>query len=97
MTFARTILLPIAVGIIAGLTVSMVGMMVGTLIVSVWRLFRRSSDRRNRFESHSGNHKAPAQEIVAAETNEKAGLMENQEEHDEAPPAYEDDSQNISV
>lgn len=97
MTFAKTILLPIAIGIIAGITVSMVGMVVGTMIVAVWRLFRRSSNRRNRSPSHSGERKAPAQEVLAAEANEKAGLMENQEQHDEAPPAYEDDAKDAPV
>ncbi|RKU45455.1 hypothetical protein DL546_007618 [Coniochaeta pulveracea] len=97
MTFAKTILLPVAVGIIAGLAVSMIGMMVGTLIVSVWRLFRRSSDRRNRSHSHLGGPKAPTEEVVSAEANEKAGLMENQEEQEDAPPAYEDNSKDIAV
>jgi hypothetical protein len=94
MTFVKTILLPVAVGIMAGLAVSMIGMMVGTMIVSVWRLFRRSSDRRH---SLRGGPKAPAQEVVAAEANEKAGLVENQEEHEDAPPAYEDNTKDIPV
>jgi hypothetical protein len=97
MTFWKTILLPIAIGIVGGITASMVGMVVGTMIVAAWRLFRRSSDRRTRLQSRSGEHKAPVQEVATAEANEKAGLMVNQEEHDEAPPAYGDDATDVPV
>ena len=63
------------------------GMLVGTVIVSLWRtFFRRPSERRHRrhhSRSHSQSHKAVAKEALVEE--EKAGLMEDQE----APPSYE--------
>ncbi|KAB5547179.1 hypothetical protein GE09DRAFT_202187 [Coniochaeta sp. 2T2.1] len=88
------VLLPVAVGIIAGISVSLIGMMVGTLIVSVWRVFfRRPSQRRH---SHSP-HKAPMSEEDAADGEEKSGLMEHQDppptydaEAATAPPSYEE-------
>jgi hypothetical protein len=86
---AAHILLPIAVGIVAGVSVSLIGMMVGTLIVSVWRAFvRRPGHRRTRSRGHShSHHKAPKQEVAAAEVEEKSGLLENQD----PPPSYEEE------
>lgn len=85
------IVLPIAVGIVAGVSVSLVGMMVGTLTVTVWRtLFRRPSHRRSshsRKHSHS-QHNAPKAEVVVAEEEEKAGLVD----HQESPPSYADEA-----
>ncbi|KAH8907774.1 hypothetical protein BR93DRAFT_565640 [Coniochaeta sp. PMI_546] len=88
---AHHILLPVAVGIVAGVSVSLIGMMVGTLIVSVWRLFfRRPSHRRrshSRSHSHS-HHKAPKTEVAAAEAEEKSGLIE----HQDPPPSYDEEA-----
>ncbi|KAH6855112.1 hypothetical protein B0I37DRAFT_47315 [Chaetomium sp. MPI-CAGE-AT-0009] len=83
---ASHILLPVLIGIVAGVSVSLVGMAVGTLLVSLWRAFfrrrRSSSSGHRRRHSH---HKAPRKEVVLVE-DEKAGLMENQD----APPSYEE-------
>lgn len=85
--------IPVAVGIIAGVTVSVIGMAIGTLIVSVWRVFFRRPSHRRR--SHSGAHKAPKKEVVVADVEEKAALMESQEDDLEAPPAYEDGAKDV--
>ncbi|KAB5559978.1 hypothetical protein GE09DRAFT_73797 [Coniochaeta sp. 2T2.1] len=88
------VLLPVAVGIIAGISVSLIGMMVGTLIVSVWRVFFRRPSHRRDSHSHS---KALTSEEDAADGEEKSGLMEHQdpppiydEEAVPAPPSYEE-------
>lgn len=90
---AHDILLPVAVGIVAGVSVSLIGMVVGTLIVSVWRFFfRRPSHRRRHSRSHSHSHrKAPKAEVAAADVEEKSGLMEHQEQQD-APPSYDEEA-----
>ncbi|KAI1402639.1 hypothetical protein F4819DRAFT_274282 [Hypoxylon fuscum] len=81
---ASHILLPVAVGILAGVAASILGMMVGTLVVFVWRLmFRRGGSRRH--HRHGHHHKASHAEAVVDE--EKSGLMAHEEEV-EAPPAY---------
>ena len=56
-------------------------MIVGTLIVTLWRAFFRRSSRR-----HAGRslHKSTHRENGIAE--EKSGLMENQD----LPPTYEE-------
>jgi len=85
------ILLPVAVGIVAGVSVSLIGMMVGTLIVSVWRIFFRHPSHRRRSHSHShsrSHHKAPKSEVAAAEVEEKSGLME----HQDPPPSYDEEA-----
>lgn len=85
---ASHILLPVLIGIVAGVSVSLIGMAVGTVLVSLWRVFFR---RRHHSSSSSGHrrrhshHKAPRKEVVLVE-EEKAGLMENQD----APPSYEE-------
>ncbi|KAL2261595.1 hypothetical protein VTK26DRAFT_3804 [Humicola hyalothermophila] len=78
------ILLPVLVGIVAGVSVSIIGMVVGTVLVSLWRVFRRRRSHRHR---HSGraHHRAARKEAALSE--EKSGLMEDQE----APPAYEEE------
>lgn len=87
------IILPVLVGIAAGVTVSIVGMIVGTLMVGIWRKFVRGQSffPQHRRRSHSGgshHHKAARAEAAAEE--EKAGLM--QEDVSELPPAYDDDA-----
>ncbi|KAK3394105.1 hypothetical protein B0H63DRAFT_35773 [Podospora didyma] len=81
---ASHILLPVLIGIVAGVSVSLIGMVVGTLIVSLWRTFFRRRSPHHHRRSHS-HHKAAPKEAVVEE--EKSGLMSNQA----APPAYEDD------
>ncbi|KAK3366998.1 hypothetical protein B0T24DRAFT_376259 [Lasiosphaeria ovina] len=87
---ASHILLPVLIGIVAGVSVSLVGMVVGTLIVSLWRRFFRrpsssSGSGHRRHHSHHSHHRASLKEAVIAE--EKAGLMEYQEE----PSPYQDE------
>lgn len=92
------ILLPILVGIVAGVSVSIIGMAIGTILVGLWRKFVRGQSffpshhcRRLHLSGahhhhHHHHHKAHRTEPAAME--EKAGLMESQEQ--ELPPAYED-------
>ncbi|KAH9889204.1 hypothetical protein F4778DRAFT_754381 [Xylariomycetidae sp. FL2044] len=87
-TIAFHILLPIAIGIVAGVTASILGMLVGTFIVFLWRTFVRSSDSR-RARRHGGHHHKAAQHL-AAMADEKSGLMAEQDEL-EAPPVYVED------
>ncbi|KAI0014584.1 hypothetical protein F4780DRAFT_784967 [Xylariomycetidae sp. FL0641] len=80
------VLLPIAIGVLAGITASVIGMMVGTLVVFVWRaLFRSAGSRHHHGRARGHSHKAGQNELAAGD--EKAGLMEDQEEAD-VPPAY---------
>lgn len=90
------IILPVLVGIVAGVSVSIVGMIIGTVLVGVWRKFVRGQSffpqhRRRSHSSTGHHHKAARAEAAAAE--EKAGLME--EHVEELPPAYEDEDVTI--
>ncbi|KAK4174051.1 hypothetical protein QBC36DRAFT_313326 [Triangularia setosa] len=80
------ILLPVLIGIVAGVAVSLIGMAVGTVIVAMWRFFRKPTHTRRHSRRHS-LHKASHKEAVVAE--EKSGLLAAEEEQD-APPAYQD-------
>ena len=85
---ATHILLPVAIGILAGVTASIVGMMAGTFLVYLWRTFVRRPSRSRRHNSsrgHGHTHKAGHRD--AAAEDEKSGLMAHQEEV-QAPPAY---------
>lgn len=83
---ATHILLPVAIGIMAGVTASIIGMMVGTFLVYLWRTFvRRPSCARRQHHGRGHSSKAGPREAVA--DDEKSGLMAHQEET-EAPPAY---------
>lgn len=87
---AAHILLPVAIGIVAGVSVSLIGMMVGTLIISIWRVFFRRSCARHthcpiQFRTHS-HHKSSKHEADVAE--EKSGLMD----HQDPPPTYEEEA-----
>ncbi|KAL2198650.1 hypothetical protein P885DRAFT_59204 [Corynascus similis CBS 632.67] len=91
---ASHILLPVLIGIVAGVTVSIIGMVVGTVLVSLWRaLFRRrsgSAGHRRRRSSHAHRRRLSRKESALAE-DEKAGLMEYQDEApQDAPPSYEE-------
>jgi hypothetical protein len=83
------IFLPVLIGIVAGVSLSIIGMMVGTIAVCIWRvLVRRQrpwTHRCHRHRHHKTNH-APEQVPVAGDVeDEKSGLME----HQEPPPEYE--------
>ncbi|ORY67664.1 uncharacterized protein BCR38DRAFT_336650 [Pseudomassariella vexata] len=81
------ILLPIAVGIVAGVTASILGMMVGTAIIFLWRTFVRPAGHRRHHRHAHSIHKAAIKENAA--DDEKSGLMAHQDVDDvEAPPAY---------
>ncbi|KAK6856876.1 hypothetical protein PG995_007063 [Apiospora arundinis] len=84
---ASHILLPIAIGIVAGVSASILGMMVGTAIVCLWRTFVRPAGtrRHHRRRGHSV-HKAAQNETAV--NDEKAGLMSHQEEELDTPPSY---------
>ncbi|KAH7037248.1 uncharacterized protein B0I36DRAFT_313621 [Microdochium trichocladiopsis] len=86
-SIATDILFPIAFGVFAGVTASVIGMMVGTFIVHVWRVCVRGGGRCPRRLAAEGSHKAATEEVVAED--EKVGLMAQQEEDIEAPPAYD--------
>ncbi|KAK4102144.1 hypothetical protein N658DRAFT_523288 [Parathielavia hyrcaniae] len=80
------ILLPVFVGIVAGVSVSLIGMAVGTVLVSLWRVvFRRRSSGHRRHRSHHSHHKAAPKEAVLDE--EKSCLMA----HEDLPPSYEEE------
>ncbi|KAL2023510.1 hypothetical protein VTK56DRAFT_2118 [Thermocarpiscus australiensis] len=80
------ILLPVLIGIVAGLAVSLFGMAVGAIIVSLWRVsFRRRHHRHRRHHSGHAHHKAAQKEAAVAE--EKSGLMD----HQDPPPSYEEE------
>ncbi|GAW15623.1 hypothetical protein ANO14919_050400 [Xylariales sp. No.14919] len=78
------VLFPVLIGIVAGVSASLIGMMVGTFIVFLWRLFFRRSASRSSHRCRYA-HKAAKHENAADE--EKSGLLDDQEEI-EAPPAY---------
>ncbi|OTA54644.1 hypothetical protein K449DRAFT_389097 [Hypoxylon sp. EC38] len=82
---ASHILLPVAIGILAGVAASILGMMVGTFVVFLWRLVARRGGSR-RHHRHGHHHKASHAEAVVQD--EKAGLMAHVEEDEVAPPAY---------
>lgn len=89
-SIASQILLPIAFGVFAGVSASVLGMMVGTLVVHIWRVCVRGGGRCPRRRGAESCHKASADEVVVEE--EKAGLMAHQEDDVEAPPAYNTES-----
>lgn len=74
----RFILIPATLGVLAGLTASALGMLVGQVIVSLWMRYRRSnSPRENTYLEHGTE-------------SEKQGLMVVTS--DDLPPAYADDA-----
>ncbi|KAI8957556.1 hypothetical protein F5Y11DRAFT_339232 [Daldinia sp. FL1419] len=82
---ASHILLPVAVGILAGITACILGMIAGTFAVFLWRAVVRRGHTRRHHHRHGHHHKASHAEAVV--NDEKSGLMANQEDAD-APPAY---------
>ncbi|KAK4162496.1 hypothetical protein QBC43DRAFT_302001 [Cladorrhinum sp. PSN259] len=86
------ILLPVLAGVVAGVSVGLIGMAVGTVIVSLWRFFvrRKPSSSHHRHSRRHSCHKVSHRE-VAIVAEEKAGLMAAEETEDlPPPPAYED-------
>ncbi|KAI0385196.1 hypothetical protein F5Y04DRAFT_247119 [Hypomontagnella monticulosa] len=73
---ASHILLPIAIGILAGVTSCLLGMLAGTFVVFLWRMATRRGCRRHHKRTH--HHKASHAEAIIAD--EKAGLMAYEEE-----------------
>lgn len=72
------VLIPAVLGILAGLTASAIGMLVGQIIVALWLRYRRSTGQRSNASLEQGSE------------FEKQGLMA--EPADELPPAYTDGS-----
>lgn len=91
------IILPILVGIVAGVSVSILGMLVGTILVGMWRKFARGQSffpshhcrRFGRSSHHHHHHKATEDEAALPE--EKSGLMAESEDELPPPPSYEDE------
>jgi len=72
------ILFPVLAGIAAGVSVSIIGMVLCTILVGAWRVLVRGQPFFHRRRHHSGRqHKAAQREAFVAE--EKAGLMADQE------------------
>lgn len=82
------IILPVLVGIVAGVTVAVVSMLVGTLLVGLFRKFVRGQSffPHHRCRLHPGGRHHKAAQMEAAVEEEKSGLMENQEG---LPPSYD--------
>lgn len=78
------VLFPILIGIVAGISASIIGMMFGTLIVLLWRTFFRRSGSKS---SHRCRYAHKASKDESAIPEEKSGLL-NEQEDVEAPPAY---------
>jgi hypothetical protein len=95
------VLLPIFIGIVAGMTVSLAGLVVGHGFVMLWRRIKGAKERRRR--CGGGRRRGffcrrrmerERQRLAAAEADgevEKGLLQEQQPEQVEAPPAYADE------
>lgn len=105
---AWSIIIPVFFGLLAGIAVSVLGMLVGTSIVFIWRVFARRQTpwmqrhcRRRRAHSHSSrnrsaNNKASRKEVALVE-DEKSGLMALHDEEDVADlPPYEEEARGPS-
>lgn len=82
------IILPVLVGIVAGVTVAVISMLVGTVLVGLFRKFVRGQSffPQHRCRLHPGGRHHKAAQKEAAVDEEKSGLMDNQETE---PPAYD--------
>lgn len=82
------IILPVLVGIVAGVTVAVVSMLVGTVLVGLFRKFVRGQSffPQHRCRLHPGGRHHKAAQREAAVDEEKSGLMDNQEG---LPPSYD--------
>jgi hypothetical protein len=89
---ASHILLPVAIGILAGVTASLLGMLVGTCIVYVWRTCVRGSSASRRHGSRRGRGSSfKVTRRDNGDVEEKVGLMAEPTE-ELAPPAYFEDA-----
>lgn len=86
-SFRSHILFPVLVGIAAGVSVSIVGMMICTVFVGLWRFFVRGQPFFHQRRRHGGHSHHRAAQREAAFAAEKSGLMADQG----VPPAYRDD------
>ncbi|KAL2757770.1 hypothetical protein ACRALDRAFT_1074675 [Sodiomyces alcalophilus JCM 7366] len=87
-----SILLPVIIGLVAGISVSILGMLVGTIVISLWRVIvRRQSpwmQRQCRRRGHSC-HKASRRETAVA-ADEKEALIESRDQDVDHLPPYEE-------
>ncbi|KZL78916.1 hypothetical protein CI238_11476 [Colletotrichum incanum] len=86
---ASHILLPVLIGIVAGVSVSIIGMMVGTFVVCLWRVFVRRQPAFARRHCRRRARKSAHREAGAVE--EKSGLMA---ETEDLPP-YKDEEEEV--
>ncbi|TQN66863.1 hypothetical protein CSHISOI_08595 [Colletotrichum shisoi] len=84
---ASHILLPVLIGIVAGVSVSIIGMMVGTFVVCLWRVFVRRQPPFSRRHCRRRARKSAHRESGAVE--EKSELMAETE----SLPPYKDDEE----
>ncbi|KAM7189762.1 hypothetical protein V8F20_010004 [Naviculisporaceae sp. PSN 640] len=84
---ASHILLPVLIGVVAGVSVSLIGMVIGTLVVSTWRaLSGRRAGAAYAAVATKEDQEEDAEDLAG---DEKSGLME----HQGPPPAYDEDEQ----
>ncbi|KAA8900564.1 hypothetical protein FN846DRAFT_958589 [Sphaerosporella brunnea] len=96
---AAQVLLPIFVGIAAGMTVSLIGLVLGHGFLMLWYKFRglkrgpccKAGRRRRSFFCHRRRERQEREALAAAEADGEVekGLLQ-EEEHVECPPAYVD-------
>lgn len=87
---ASHILLPVFVGIVAGVSISLIGMAIGTAVVALWRMVRckhNNATGTHHRRRHSRSHRNKKEPATA---EEKSSLVE---EHQEAPPPYASDEE----
>jgi hypothetical protein len=84
------ILLPILIGVIAGITASLIGMVFVTITMRVYNFVRG-----RKASEQPPSYKADSNEAVLAD-EEKAGLMDEQEDF-EAPPSYSDETPAVKL
>ncbi|KAK1573792.1 uncharacterized protein LY79DRAFT_673350 [Colletotrichum navitas] len=88
---ASHILFPVLIGIVAGVSVSIIGMMVGTFVVCLWRVFVRRQPPFARRHCRRRARKSVHREAAAVE--EKSGLMA---EAEDLPPYKDNDEEDAS-
>lgn len=81
--FFLGVIVPVLIGIAAGMTASLLGMVVGSLIVFVWIKVVRRGKRGNASQSN-----VRAEEGAIALEEEQKGLIDDAECEFEAPPTY---------
>jgi hypothetical protein len=88
----RHVLLPVLIGIVAGVSFSLIGMVVISSVLCLVRFVRgkKATGAGCPFHRRMCRNKASEVEIVVVE-EEKSGLIANQE-HQDPPPRYEEDT-----